>query len=27
VAHLDDFWRTHVEEREKAKLSRNIYKG
>jgi len=27
VAHLDDFWRAHVEEREGAKLSRNIYKG
>jgi len=22
--HLDDFWRAHVEEREGAKLSRNI---
>jgi len=26
VAHLDGFWREHVEEREGAKLSSNIYK-
>jgi len=24
VAHLDGFWRARVEEREGAKLSRNI---
>jgi len=24
VAHLDGFWRAHVEEREGAELSRNI---
>jgi len=24
VAHLEGFWRAHVEERERAKLSRNI---
>jgi len=24
VAHLDGFWRANVEEREGAKLSRNI---
>jgi len=24
VAHLDGFWRAHAEEREWAKLSRNI---
>jgi len=24
MTHLDGFWRAHVEERERTKLSRNI---